>query len=231
MSIGRSSFTATLLPSGKVLVTGGWNSVGTVLSSAEIYDPATNSWTSAGNMAKARSGHTATLLASGRLLVAGGAADSSAEIYVPAANAWTLAGSMAVPCGGTATLLPNGKVVVIGAYDSNGTSLACTEIYDPTADAWSSAAGMSAPLSGFTATLMPTGKVLVVGGNDPGNGSSPAASSQFFDPALGTWSPGPNLNTGRSSHSATLLQNNVLLVTGGYGGSSTGWTASSEVYW
>jgi hypothetical protein len=91
--------TATLLPSGKVLVTGGYNGSLSPVASVEIYDPATNGWTPAGAMAAARAGHTVTLLQGGRVLVTGGYSDSSAvagaEVYDPATNGWTLAGAMA----------------------------------------------------------------------------------------------------------------------------------------
>ena len=63
--------TTTLLPNGKVLVVAGWGNTG-VISSAELYDPATNSWSSAGNISTTRSAHTATLLPNGKVLVAGG---------------------------------------------------------------------------------------------------------------------------------------------------------------
>jgi hypothetical protein len=67
----RSSHTATLLPNGKVLVAGGVGSSG-ILASAEIYDPASGSWTATGNMLSGREFHTATLLPNGQVLVAGG---------------------------------------------------------------------------------------------------------------------------------------------------------------
>ena len=70
-SFGRAGHTATLLPSGKVLVAGGYANGG-YLSSAELYDPATGSWSSTGSLGTARSDHTATLLPSGKVLVAAG---------------------------------------------------------------------------------------------------------------------------------------------------------------
>ena len=64
--------TATLLPNGKVLVAGGYDSSGVYLSSAELYDPASGTWTATGSLNTARCCHTATLLPNGKVLVAGG---------------------------------------------------------------------------------------------------------------------------------------------------------------
>ena len=71
MRTARSEHTATLLPSGKVLVAGGTNLDSSNPASAELYDPVANSWSSAGSMSAARAAHTATLLPSGKVLVAG----------------------------------------------------------------------------------------------------------------------------------------------------------------
>jgi hypothetical protein len=51
------------LPNGKVLVAGGRS-----LSSSELYDPATGTWTATGSLANERYGHTATLLPNGKVL-------------------------------------------------------------------------------------------------------------------------------------------------------------------
>src|SRR4029077_1213628 len=88
MNSQRTKHTATLLPSGKVLVAGGQGYGFDNLSSAELYDPVTRSWSSTGSLGTARYGHTATLLPNGKVLVAGGTACcisfSSAELYDPA---------------------------------------------------------------------------------------------------------------------------------------------------
>ncbi len=84
MVTAREGHTATLLPSGKVLVAGGWFPLGTSLRSAELYNPATGTWTLIRSMRGARAFHTATLLLSGKVLVAAGvngAALTSAELY------------------------------------------------------------------------------------------------------------------------------------------------------
>ena len=135
MGTARHAHTATLLPNGKVLVAGGQGSSGFV-SSAELYDPATGTWTVTGALGNARMGHTATLLANGKVLVAGGGGGgylASAELYDPAAGTWTATGALSTARDyHTATLLPNGKVLVAGGYNSTSPYyLSSVELYDP----------------------------------------------------------------------------------------------------
>src|ERR671937_710418 len=99
MATDRHAHTATLLPSGKVLVTGGDSLNFGALRSAELYDPATGTWTRTGDMTIERWYHTSTLLPSGEVLVAGGLtffpgnALNSPELYDPAIGTWTHTGS------------------------------------------------------------------------------------------------------------------------------------------
>jgi hypothetical protein len=137
MATARYNHTATLLPSGQMLVAGGISEDGVnSLASAELYDPATGVWTATGSMATARTVHTATLLPNGQVLVAGGSEDfisgylASAELFDPATGMWTDTGSMAAARGHhTATLLPNGQVLVAGGRDDDAI-LASAELYD-----------------------------------------------------------------------------------------------------
>src|SRR5437762_549573 len=85
--------TATLLRNGKVLVAGGYGLNGESLTSAELYDPASGTWTATGSLVAARSLHTATLLPNGKVLVAGGYNSivgrlASVELYDPASETW-----------------------------------------------------------------------------------------------------------------------------------------------
>src|SRR5262245_19085703 len=113
----RSAHTATLLPNGTVLVTGGFNGTDPV-ASAELYDPATGQWTMTGSLTTARRIHTATLLPGGKVLVASGGTSGTVvrtltcELYDPAVGTWTNTGSMASGrARHTATLLTNGMVL------------------------------------------------------------------------------------------------------------------------
>jgi N-acetylneuraminic acid mutarotase len=239
LTTARHSHTATLLPTGKVLVVGGESSGFSVLASAELYDPATGTWSSTGSLATARRYHTATLLTSGpnagKVLVAGGATGTassrlaSAELYDPATGTWSSTGSLATARRNhTATLLtsgPNaGKVLVAGGEGSTGT-LASAELYDSATGTWSSTGSLATARRNHTATLLPNGKVLVAGG---WSGSSMLASAELYDPATGTWSSTGSLATARQSHTATLLATGQVLVAGGSG--SSGALSSAELF-
>jgi hypothetical protein len=119
---------AILLPNGKVLVAAGINSNSygaDILASAELYDPASGTWTATGSLATARDLPTATLLFDGKVLAAAGISDSgfiaSAELYDPASGTWTATGSLATARDThTATLLLDGKVLVAAGTNSSG---------------------------------------------------------------------------------------------------------------
>ena len=163
LAIGRSGHTATRLSDGRVLVAGG-DANGT----AEIYDPATDSFSATGSLGAARSGHTASLLNDGRVLIIGGTVAGSAvattEIFDPSTGTFSPSPSTnAARSGQTATTLGDGRVVVI-AGDASGS----IEIYDPLANSFSTAAvNVASPRSGHAAALLQNGNILVVGGTAP----------------------------------------------------------------
>jgi hypothetical protein len=166
MSIARAQHTATRLTNGEVLVVGGD-------ASAEVYNPATGTWSPTGSMAIPRTRHSASLLTDGRVLVAGGltvdplsgyAVDTStSELYNPTTGTWAAAGSMtSTRDHHTATLLATGQVLIAGGDGGGG---AGAELYDATTG-WSTTASMtSARYGGHTATLLPSGQVVVAGGS------------------------------------------------------------------
>src|SRR5580704_3021286 len=118
MALARDSFPAVVLTNGKVLVSGGVGTGNVILSSAELYDPTTGAWSSAGSLSVARAAHTATLLPGGKVLVAGGcaavtcAATALSELYDPTSNTWSTTGSLnTVRYFHTAVLLKTGKEI------------------------------------------------------------------------------------------------------------------------
>jgi N-acetylneuraminic acid mutarotase len=232
----RFQDTATLLPDGKVLVAGGTNNVtNSPLASAELYDPSSGSWTATGSMPTRRQFHTATLLPDGKVLVAGGtgsnnttgsnSALASAELYDPSNGSWTVTGSMVTPrMFHTATLLPDGKVLVVGGTavpggDTGGGKppLASAELYDPKSGSWTATGSMPTPRQSHTATLLPDGKVLVAGGLGSNSASlkPPLASAELYDPGNGSWTATGNMGTPRQDFTATLLCDGKVLVAGG----------------
>jgi|CXWL01.1.fsa_nt_gi N-acetylneuraminic acid mutarotase len=231
---GRGWHTATLLPNGKTLVVGG---TGNASANAELYDPVSNTWSATGNLITERRGHSATLLPNGKVLVVGGinfngsvlSILASTELYDPATNTWSAEMSLPIAPGGsghTATLLPNGKVLVLGkAGGVPGSAVA--ELYDPSAHTWSAAASPATPRYEHTATLLPNGKVLVAGGQD--GDSAMLASAELYDPASNTWAAAGSLASVRGFHTATLLPNGKILVACGLD-SSFAVMSSAELY-
>ena len=238
----RRSHTATLLPNGKVLVAGGLvPEPGTILGgfathTAELYDPASGTWTTTGNLAQQRYQHTATLLPNGEVLVVGGnghhsgGVQASAELYDPASGTWTSTGNLASARENhTATLLPNGKVLVASGAGITGNRLASAELYDRASGTWSPTGSLLTPRVYHTATLLQGGKVLVAGGSDSSGFGSRRA--ELYDPASGTWMTTGSLVTGRREHTATLLPDGDVLVAGGRNQTATsGGLASAELY-
>ena len=226
--------TATLLPNGKVLAAGGANSYPQNI--AELYDPASGTWTLTGSLHAAREIHTATLLPNGKVLVVGGFNDNngasilaSAELYDPASGTWTLTGSLnTARAYHTATLLPNGKVLVAGGIGPDVFGHSIAELYDPATGAWTLTGSLNVGRYLHTATLLPNGKVLVAGGD--GTTSSPFSSAELYDPASGTWTLTGSLVTARDYHTATLLPDGRVLVAGGYNFNAGGSLRNAELY-
>jgi N-acetylneuraminic acid mutarotase len=228
----RVGHSVTRLPNGKVLVAGGHGDGIEMHRTAEVYDPASGTWSPTGSMTVPRREHTATLLPNGKVLVVSGDANvysprpSSAELYDPATGTWSAAAAMATPRHRhTATLLPNGKVLIVGGANYDGV-VGAPEVYDPATGTWSAAGSLGTPRYGHTATLLPDGKVLLVGGVSPR--SAYVASAEVYDPTTGTWSAAGFLATPRYRHTATLLPDGKVLISGG---TATGAVLSSaEVY-
>jgi N-acetylneuraminic acid mutarotase len=225
VSSGRFSHTATLLTNGLVLVAGG-AAIVAPLSSTELYDPNTGTWTAAGNMTTNREAHTATLLPNGQVLFAGGIGGlnssslSNAELYDPRSiGTWRDTGPLGTASDyHTATLLPNGKVLVAGGtgqVSTNFVTLDLAELYDSTTETWTVTGPMNYARELHTATLLSKGQVLVAGGLDFDSGDS-TWSAELYDTGAGTWTETGLLNEARYFHTATLLPNGNVLVAGGF---------------
>jgi hypothetical protein len=210
MSAARDSHTATLLPSGKVLLAGGPG------PSADLYDSTSATFTATGGMSLPRSGHTATLLNSGKVLITGGdnltGALASAELYDPATAMFTLTGNLtSARTSHTATLLNNGKVLIVGGSQTSG-SLMTAELYDPVSGTFSTTGSLGTPRANHTATLLANGKVLIAGGSTGGNA---LASAELYDVTSGGFVATGTMEMGRESHVAVQLVDGKILLAGG----------------
>jgi N-acetylneuraminic acid mutarotase len=196
----RYGQTATLLQNGKVLIAGGSDDgdLASTLASAELYDPVTGTWSVTGNLNASRFSHTATLLPDGKVLAAGGftigssprprTSLNSAELYDPANGTWSIAASLNMARDShTATLLPNGKVLVAaGGYWTGNppydNPLSSAELYDPATGVWSITAGLNTARFGHTATRLQNGQVLIAGGsNYSGLAFHTLSSAELYD--------------------------------------------------
>lgn len=212
MAVGHDQATCVALPSGKVLITGGLNQVGSGSTAvAELYDPVTGAFTTTGSMVSARYRHSATLLEDGRVLVAGGCTGGSpcaattptAELYDPVTGTWSATGSLPVGVfGHTATLLYS-KVLVVGGCQSEGhcgpwgartgSAEAGASLFDPSTGTFTPAGAMSTGRVGHAVRvdlpwLGAAPKVRILGGTYDGAG---ARTTDVYDIPSGTWEVGP----------------------------------------
>jgi hypothetical protein len=159
---------STLLADGRVLIV--WETGG-----AEIYDPEHGAFARTTNPMYGSYNDglpTATLLMNSKVLVAGGADDTGihrgAELYDPATGTFNRTGDMTAPRGGdSATLLPDGNVLLAGTFLFGGATRASAELYDPDRGVSMPTADMITPRCCHTATVLNDGRVLIVGGGVP----------------------------------------------------------------
>ncbi|XYH99866.1 Kelch repeat-containing protein [Sorangium sp. So ce1128] len=242
MGSSRSRHAAALLGT-RMVVTGGTNTSGVSVRSAEIYDPAEDEWSASpapGNMLRARTEHTATAIDGDRVLVVGGDVEegdepsSTYEVYDARSGVWTMGGTIHVlnPMNDypgplyrhTATRLAGeaGEVLIVGG----GADLDQAAVYDdvfrynPSTGELTPAAPLGEGRLLHTATLLDSGEVLVVGGY---NGTG-LLTTELYDPVNDMWSPGPSMTSGaeRYMHTATLLLDGRVLV--------IGYSALTEIY-
>src|SRR5258705_9364054 len=127
----------------------------------------------------------------------------------------------------TATLLPNGQVLLAGGASSSDRALSSAELYDTGSGTFRSAGTMTTARRLHSATLLPDGRVLIAGGDRDGGA---LASAELFDPVTGIFSPTGSLRIARSGHTAILLATGNVLVVGGYGTRAYPEVAPAEIY-
>jgi hypothetical protein len=216
MTEGRRSHASIVLDDGRVLIAGADNFTPT----AELFDPATNSFTRTGDLNIGRCyGCGAVKLPDGKVLLAGGwnrgPVLDSAELYDPATGtfSFTIGKMVANRLGPSAILLKTGKVLILAGH--NGfTPYASAELYDPQTQTFSATGSMSVPRLP-TAVMLRDGRVLVAGGMT--NSGPMLASAEIYDPATGQFSPTGSMSHGRHGAAGVLLHDGRVLITGGSG--------------
>ncbi|MBW2529308.1 MAG: hypothetical protein JRI23_34345 [Deltaproteobacteria bacterium] len=221
MVVPRDDHTATSLPSGAVLIAGGYDDAGQDLAAAEVFDPSTETFAATASMAEVRWWHRAAALPDGRVLVAGGTKDSipgylkSAELYDPSTGQWSSAPDMNEPHGAhVAVTLGNGKVLVAG-----GDFVQSSELFDPTTNTWSFTSGGLVKLhAGGEGVVLVDGSVLVIAGWDPDTTTRFVEHYSVVDDQFALI---PSLTHPRQDFAAVRLPSNDVLVTGGHYGNNT----------
>jgi WD40 repeat protein len=258
MKEARQFHTATLLDDGRVLITGGHSNSPTtgarvalfasvrtaetsssVLSTAELFDPATDTFRSTGSMSTIRDHHTATALPDGTVLVVGGggeayASTTSADLFDPGTGQFQATGPMR---DGrwlhTASLLPDGRVLVVGGRSPRDAVYDTAELYDPGSGTFSSAGSMRDGRQQHTATVLPDGRVLIAGGvGQDEQRARVLSATETFDPSADSFASIGSMGDPRSEHTATLLRDGRVLIMGGieFGPQGGGPVTSAVLY-
>jgi hypothetical protein len=244
---GQTGYKATLLANGEVLIAGGNNTDSACCSRAanpELYDPSTQAFSFAGAYAdtgvrpaagaSGLIGMPATLLSDGSVLIA---SESAAEIFDPGSNTFRLTASMTARLsdfggsvkpdtlqGRAATLLLNGMVLLTGGqpveadFDTGWPALNSAELYDFIGPKFAATGNMTASRYWHTATLLGDGAVLISGGvgySSAGSFLGGLASAELYDSATGTFIPTGSMIIRRAGHTATLLNDGRVLISGG----------------
>jgi N-acetylneuraminic acid mutarotase len=211
----RVGASAVTLADGRVLIVGGVTSPESApmeLASAEVYDPKSGRWSSAGTLAEHRSGFALVALPDGGALVAGGFGGrgtsafgrlSTVERFDPVSNAWSAAEGLPSPvAGASAILLADGRVLLAGGsvrdpemIDANaGTYVsgltADAELFDPKTGKWTAAVPMPSPRAGASAVLLADGSAVFAGGSAAEGDPSLTPGCPQADPRVLRYVPG-----------------------------------------
>jgi hypothetical protein len=218
LAVGRHGHSATLLADGRILVAGGYatpnGDADVILTSAEVWDPRTETFSTTGSLNLARANPGAALLPDGRVIVFGGQSGpegmtDTSEIWDPVTGAFSPGPALGEARGSLdAVRLEDGRVLAVGGtLDYPATA----EVLDPASMVFGPTGSLSVR-GDFRATLLSGGRVLVVGGN----GSRRGTDAEIWDPTTGIWSAaGSPAGSYSSYHTQTLLDDGRVLVISG----------------
>ena len=198
---------------GKVLVVGGRTCdqpapatcPTTRTNTAELYDPATGTWTATGSMLRQRSNLDLAILPDGKVLAAGGfgtEASTTAEIYDPVLGDWQTTDSLRSRTRASAAVLDDGRVLATSGFGAGNTS----DIFDPATRTWSPAAEMTTSYRfNYSYAKLPSGKVIFAGGGSGGE------TSEAYAPVKDEWVSTGLLNVARGYSGDGLTSRTVVL--------------------
>ena len=238
----RAGHAAVSLADGRVMVAGGTNNytdlttaITNAINTVEIYNPATNAWTSAPALGGRRVVPALTLLSNGKVMVSGGVevtllfgipvgvtSTNKTQLYTPSTNSW--ANGPAMPSGRAyhhecQVTLADGRVLMTGGVfvpdlvnALNATSIAAADVYNPTTNTWQ-ATTMSRQRTGHSATRLPNGDVIVCGGAEGVVQTQIVINAVArFSPATNSWTDLAPLVEPRATHVARLLPDKLRTI-------------------
>ena len=227
----RANAACTLLADGRAFIAGGTDGT-TAMASAEIFDPSTNLWSSAGQMNLGRYGHTATLTPGGAVLLVGGktAAGVTAQVeaFRPANGAFTTLGAMSSARTDYAVVVIDQHRTLIAGGSDGTSALGTIDIFDAYSNQITASGTMLTPRRSFGAASLLDGTVMFSGGF--GADGSVLSSTEIYNPKTQTSTAGPNLSNPRAGHQAFALPGNggVILFGGSDGHANV--LSSTDLY-
>ncbi len=218
MNVARRDHAAVRLPSGKILVAGGWLD-DTFTNAAEIFDPLSGTWRAVASMADRRYLHRMTALRDGRVLVTGGYAFTQpppqrAQIFDEASETWLDAGFTRTRGRTAATLLGNGDVLLTGGDNGSDIAVPTAEIFSSSTRTWIQTSPMAYARQRHGSALLKDGRVLVTGGYYADQ-TWASAPSEIYDPATQQWSSSAGLAPASADFSLVVLDASRTLAIGG----------------
>jgi hypothetical protein len=237
MNSQHAEAVATLLADNVTVIVAGGLASGSSTNAVDLYNSVTHTWSSGTGMGVARALAAGVLLPNGGFLVTGGVNSgnvpvATCEIYNAISNTWTPTGSLPHPVSQhVAVLLSNGlQVLVTGGQQDTGEEQ-LTYLYTISTGTWGTTASLDYFPTQPTGTLLAFGDtVLVAGGYDS---TVPATSSgaEIYNQGTASWSGAASMTSPRYESAAILLQDGLVLQTGGFtSGTSGGCTGSTELY-
>ena len=232
MSAARFQPSSALLYNGQVLVAGGSSGPNAAVSSADIFDPGTGYFAPTGAMEYPRTGEPGVLLQSGNVLIDGNVlvdGEQVSELYNPSLGTFSATfngigsgagGDFPGLVGHQQTTLPSGRVLISGGINvGDNLFQGAGELFFPSQEEFAGAIPMRQYRAYHTATLLYDGTVLITGGLTSVDGGLPPSGStntaEIYDPETFSFTPTGNMNYARRNHTATLLPNGKVLITGG----------------